>query len=113
MTKNTSMDALPRLRNLTSAGLRDHDEAWGLAQSVTAGFPKSPHIDKLRHTIADLLHAIEIETILGGPKDVYARQLSALLDWVEKTADARIDQGGGRRRTMARHAGSSFLWRAS
>lgn len=78
------MTAIAALRGLVDAGLRDHDAAWKLVAQATKALPSDPRVTHLQTQLVDLLHAIEIETILGGDTEAYKQQLSSLLDWIEK-----------------------------
>ncbi len=88
-------DALGELRELVPGGLRDQSRGWRMACAATADFPSEDRIERLRETIVDLLVVIEIETILGGPKEVHIRQLTALLDWIDRNNPALTNQEVG------------------
>lgn len=76
--------ALAELRALVPAGLHNHHQAWKLVREATSALPADPRVDELCGKIVDLLSAIEIETILGGDRRIHERQVTALLDWIEK-----------------------------
>ncbi|MFC3725776.1 hypothetical protein [Neoaquamicrobium sediminum] len=86
--------ALTELRVLAESGLRDHTIAWNLTVQATKSLPQDYRIDALRTNVVDLLQAIEIETILGGDCNTYRRQLTLLLDWIERQSEAGLQKKG-------------------